>query len=161
VAVGSSRYESLLDGPQLGHPQRRGSGGHVLLNCSEYEREEHPHAQLASGMRLYLYPVLCVCMYDGCYLLEGGVAGELWPVRSVLRRHCAALRQLLFTHCRHSTYIHTYIMLHSYACVTLLLCWIGYDIPSEGKSAWALEMDDMAVVLRDCTKKYVLIMLCT
>jgi hypothetical protein len=35
------------------------------------------------------------------------------------------------------------------------LCSVGYDIPSEGKSAWALEMDDMAVVLRDCTRKYV------
>ena len=42
----------------------------------------------------------------------------------------------------------------------LLLCWIGYDIPSVGKSAWALEMDDMAVVLRDCTKKYIPI-ICT
>lgn len=29
----------------------------------------------------------------------------------------------------------------------------SYDVPSEGKSAFALEMDDVRVMLRDCTKK--------
>ena len=29
----------------------------------------------------------------------------------------------------------------------------SYDIPSESKSAFALEMDDMRVVLRDCTPR--------
>lgn len=29
----------------------------------------------------------------------------------------------------------------------------SYDVPSEGKSAFALEMDDVRVMLRDCTHK--------
>lgn len=29
----------------------------------------------------------------------------------------------------------------------------SYDIPSESKSAFALEMDDMRIIYRDCTWK--------
>jgi DNA mismatch repair ATPase MutS len=29
----------------------------------------------------------------------------------------------------------------------------SYDVPSEAKSAFALEMDDVRVVLRDCTHR--------
>ena len=31
----------------------------------------------------------------------------------------------------------------------------SYDIPSEGKSAFAIEMDDMHIVLRDSTNRWV------
>ena len=35
----------------------------------------------------------------------------------------------------------------------------SYDIPSEGKSAFALEMDDVKVMLRDCTEGRSLVMM--
>jgi hypothetical protein len=50
VEIAGARNESVLDGPRYGNSQRCGSGGHVLLDGTEHEREEHSHAQFACGI---------------------------------------------------------------------------------------------------------------